>query len=342
MPLDSTSAQYPRLRWPVLKPVSQDPDSKFVRVNRNTCVVGDRSPVHLPLRSPMVSRTHALIIVDEDDVYIRDLASSNRIYLNGAPVRESSLRPADLLQIGPYRFRCYSGFSKDASLRERQEDGRNVSLVFAGSARSRRIDSRTFLIGRRAECDLPLTSPAVSQVHAVIFRRGESHYVRDLNSRCGTHVNGRKVREAELKDGDELRIATAMFTYRIEEAQIPQPTIVADSNDSGSWLPAELCSLSSGSMSVSKSIGTETVQNTGAEPLETVPAPLNLEAPEATPEELGLIEEPDFAPTLHVEILTDPGLATASELFSTEISLSSARIFRAAGAIPRRNGSRGH
>ena len=89
--------------------------------------------------------------------------------------------------------------------------------------------------------------------------------------------------------------------------------------------------MSSGGLSVSKSIGSETVQTTGREPVHAVPEPLNLEAPQATADELGLTDEPDFAPTANVDFLTNIGFATASELFSTEISLPSARIFNPAG-----------
>lgn len=340
---DTSPRQPPRLRWPVLKPVGGDPDSPFVRVNRSTCIVGDRSPVHLPLRSPLVSRTHALIVVDEDEVYVRDLASSNRLYVNGSAAREASLRPADLLQIGPFRFRCYAGFPQ--SRREAEQAGveQQASLVLAGSEKSRRLHSRTFVIGRREECDLPLNSNAVSNVHAVIFRRGTAHFIRDLNSRMGTVVNGRKVREAELKDGDELRIATAMLRFRLEAVMPAESADEAMAEASGSWLAAELWSSSTGGLSVSRSVGAQTIAASSPEALAgQPPEPLNLEAPAATAEDLGLTDDGSFTPGANVEVSTDFDLATSAELFSSEINLPGGRIFNPAyikNPQPPRNGN---
>ena len=119
----------PLVKWPILKPDDPARDAPAVRLNRTSCVIGDRSRVHLPLPSPMVSRAHALIVIDSDEVYIRDLASRNKLFVNSSPVREVALKAADLIEIGPYRFRCWAGFNGSATGNE-DEPPPQGQLVF--------------------------------------------------------------------------------------------------------------------------------------------------------------------------------------------------------------------
>src|SRR3954471_8368001 len=60
------------------------------------------------------------------------------------------------------------------------------------------------VLGRDAgSADFALKAPAVSRVHAEVLREGRCFVVRDLGSRNGVLVNGRKVRSAELEPLDE-------------------------------------------------------------------------------------------------------------------------------------------
>lgn len=245
--------------WPVLKPLGPVGDSPAIRVNRPSCLVGDRSRVHLSLRSPLVSRSHALVIVDANEVYIRDLASRNRLFVNGYAVRETALQAADLLQIGPFRFRCYTGFAQPR--RDAVSSARRAVLAVSGSRRTHLLDGRTFLIGRRQECELPLTFPAVSEVHAVIFRRGGRHFIRDLNSRTGTFVNGRRVREATLSDGDEVRVAITIARYQVRPPRVASERAQGISDDVGgeSWSDSGDWSSASAMLSASASVSAQTM-----------------------------------------------------------------------------------
>lgn len=52
----------------------------------------------------------------------------------------------------------------------------------------------TFSIGRSPDCDIVLTSPEVSRLHARIVASNDSLLVEDLNSKCGTYVNGMQIK----------------------------------------------------------------------------------------------------------------------------------------------------
>jgi transcriptional regulator with PAS, ATPase and Fis domain len=76
------------------------------------------------------------------------------------------------------------------------------------------------VIGRDASsADLTLKAPAVSRVHAEVIRDGRRFVVRDLGSRNGVIVNGRKVQSSELEPLDEVRIGDAIFKFVESDAE---------------------------------------------------------------------------------------------------------------------------
>jgi hypothetical protein len=60
-------------------------------------------------------------------------------------------------------------------------------------------------LGRSARCQLVFADDSVSRRHAVLHVRDGAWFVRDQGSLNGTWVNGRRVVEAEVRPGDELR-----------------------------------------------------------------------------------------------------------------------------------------
>jgi pSer/pThr/pTyr-binding forkhead associated (FHA) protein len=71
------------------------------------------------------------------------------------------------------------------------------------------------LIGRHPECDVRLDVPQVSRRHCCVALAYDRLLIRDLGSRNGVRVNGKRVDEATLYPGDEVAIAQVIF--RLEE-----------------------------------------------------------------------------------------------------------------------------
>ena len=82
-----------------------------------------------------------------------------------------------------------------------------------GETEQAALESFPFTIGRNDDCDLQIESPKVSREHAVITRDLTGFTIRDLGSTNGTSVNGRRVDQAELNDGDIVVIADIEFTF---------------------------------------------------------------------------------------------------------------------------------
>jgi pSer/pThr/pTyr-binding forkhead associated (FHA) protein len=72
----------------------------------------------------------------------------------------------------------------------------------------------TTTIGRDDECEIVLDGTTVSRRHCVISRHGATYILRD-SSRNGTFVNGERVRQSQLHDGDQIRIGANVLLVHI-------------------------------------------------------------------------------------------------------------------------------
>jgi serine/threonine protein kinase len=75
------------------------------------------------------------------------------------------------------------------------------------------------VMGRGADCDLQLADNAVSTRHCEIVFDGRRWRVRDLESRNGTQVNGKLVRQQALEHGDEIVIGNQQ-TFRFDHRPV--------------------------------------------------------------------------------------------------------------------------
>ena len=68
-------------------------------------------------------------------------------------------------------------------------------------------------VGRGSTAGLILETDSVSRKHARIERFGGGHKILDCGSTNGTYVNGVRVKEQILKDGDRIGIGKALLKY---------------------------------------------------------------------------------------------------------------------------------
>lgn len=89
-----------------------------------------------------------------------------------------------------------------------------------GDSRVVLIESPRFTIGRGAENSLCVQATVVSRSHAELIRVGANYLLRDLGSTNGSFVNGDRVTERMLNDGDTLRFGSGgpEMTFRLIEA----------------------------------------------------------------------------------------------------------------------------
>ena len=85
------------------------------------------------------------------------------------------------------------------------EDGDEIVVI--------ETDGKTLHLGRSTTADVMLEHLSVSRRHAIVTRRGEDTVILDDRSLNGILVNGERVREAVLRDGDEVRIGEVAMRF---------------------------------------------------------------------------------------------------------------------------------
>lgn len=66
-------------------------------------------------------------------------------------------------------------------------------------------------LGNSADCQLQITDSAIEDRHCRLEIKNNSLFIKDLRSRQGTWVNGAKIIEAELQDGDIITLGSLDF-----------------------------------------------------------------------------------------------------------------------------------
>lgn len=70
-------------------------------------------------------------------------------------------------------------------------------------------------LGRHPACDVVVHDREVSKHHCQFERVGDSYLLKDLSSSNGTYINGRRIREVRLRDGDQLAVGNSRFVVRL-------------------------------------------------------------------------------------------------------------------------------
>jgi pSer/pThr/pTyr-binding forkhead associated (FHA) protein len=80
-----------------------------------------------------------------------------------------------------------------------------------GAPRDVPLELDEIILGRGTDAMVVIDSGAVSRRHAALRRSNDSYTCVDLDSSNGIHVNGERVSEKELRDGDTVQIGDALF-----------------------------------------------------------------------------------------------------------------------------------
>jgi predicted component of type VI protein secretion system len=96
-----------------------------------------------------------------------------------------------------------------------------AQLVALNDGPSILVDKPILLVGRHPECDIQIESRKISRRHCCIAQVNGYLVVRDLASTNGIRINGVRVVEGKLKEGDELTIGSSRFQVRLDVVAPP-------------------------------------------------------------------------------------------------------------------------
>ncbi len=94
-----------------------------------------------------------------------------------------------------------------------------------GSEREVDILRTPFSLGRQSDNDLVLLDNRISRRHARILQQDGGYSIEDVESRHGTFVNGERIAQAPLKNGDQINLGVSdayRLTFLMEGAVLPE------------------------------------------------------------------------------------------------------------------------
>jgi pSer/pThr/pTyr-binding forkhead associated (FHA) protein len=68
-------------------------------------------------------------------------------------------------------------------------------------------------IGRSRDSDIFLEDLAVSRLHTTINRENGGFVLRDEGSANGTYINGKRITEQPLEEGDEIQVGQSVLAF---------------------------------------------------------------------------------------------------------------------------------
>jgi len=84
-----------------------------------------------------------------------------------------------------------------------------------GDSRVLALTEPEYLIGRHRENTIQLSDPGVSGFHARLYLGAQGYVIEDLKSRNGVWVNGERVNQAALNDGDRVHIGQTDLSFAV-------------------------------------------------------------------------------------------------------------------------------
>lgn len=95
-------------------------------------------------------------------------------------------------------------------------------LLESGGERREVVVSGSITVGRERTAGLWLDDKTLSREHTKFYVEGGKLFVRDLESKNGTFLNGVQVRNTQaLKPGDRVKVGLATFTVLAEAGAMP-------------------------------------------------------------------------------------------------------------------------
>lgn len=189
-----------------------------------------------------VSRLHAVLEEEKGIYYVRDCDSLNGTVVNGKKVGRARLGNGDQISIGKHTI-CFRAQGGQAVPSGESVQGFDQTMIFeahskkplnapaiapqADAKRNPRLIVKTsygdrvveltnepLTIGKDVDADVAIDGWFVAKHHVEIIRKHGRVVLRHLSGLRRVTVDGRPVREIELKDNDEIKIANEAFVFQ--------------------------------------------------------------------------------------------------------------------------------
>jgi pSer/pThr/pTyr-binding forkhead associated (FHA) protein len=199
--------------------------------------IGRSATNALVIDDPLVSDVHIEVLVDNEHLTLRNLVPSHAVIVNGQTVSGAcELKPDDSIIIGSVELLVIDP-KREARVAATQSTIQKTQIRlpkmtgWSLKANHTALANRVFplktitTIGRSNECDISLPAAHLSRRHAQLQIIDGMLFVKDMDSANGTFLNGKRVAEARVKRGDELRFDALSFGVMGPTDALAQTTV---------------------------------------------------------------------------------------------------------------------
>jgi hypothetical protein len=110
-------------------------------------------------------------------------------------------------------------------LTSRTEPAAAAGWLFDGFGGAHALSADRTVVGRQPDSDLVVLASSISRQHAELVRSGDGWQLRDLGSRNGCHVDGRRIQgRAALGERAVLRLGDVAFLFAGRRLDVPAPS----------------------------------------------------------------------------------------------------------------------
>lgn len=185
--------------------------------------IGSGAHNELIVEGESVADTHAEILVEHETLTLVKCAKGSTLRVNGTAVEQTcplvaddivSLAGTELQVVDPKRVAKQKQGSKQSFPKV---PASAPASAWALKSNHSALKNKVFnvgsntVVGRSNECDITLAAAHLSRRHARLCIKNDRLRVTDLDSANGTYLNGKRVKEAWVSRGDELRFDTLAF-----------------------------------------------------------------------------------------------------------------------------------
>lgn len=207
--------------------------------------IGRDGSAGLRLEDPLISRSHAKIYSSDGQVIVEDLGTSNGTFVNGVREYRRPLKNGDRLELGRYvvLYRQAEGepvpepvtpegladadddFGGGATEligpglynRLRQEEASKLEphlrLQLESGSKTYPLKYSRLTIGTRDDCQIRVEAVERSEAALIEKQADGSFHIRKLGLLGAMLINGKKVKESLLADGDRIGLGSATFVF---------------------------------------------------------------------------------------------------------------------------------
>lgn len=155
----------------------------------------------------VISSQHACVFVKGSSIWFKDLESKNGSFFKGKRIARKKLRVGDRISVGNGVLSA----EKDSAVEAADQAAEIVVRMGKSRGQKKTIEKPEFTIGSDPASDLVLLDSLVSRNHALVTLKDDgSCWIKDLESKNGTSVNGLPLREDKermLKNNDVISLA---------------------------------------------------------------------------------------------------------------------------------------